>query len=234
MGIQNQKTDKTQTRRRSKKKPPSRRKNRPAKKTLSLTAKQVHGLHRAAEHAGRLEMPLNNFVTITTEGINSDDAERRFRFWQRLINRICQFFRDRSLKTAFIWTRESQRHGGENEHLHLLIHVHPTHSKSFKRLMEKWCLEKDGLNVDVRKANNLKRILANGKIGSVVDYMAKNSPQAAYHGDRLYRPGGPIRGKRCGCSQNLQVAYSDRRSLEASWTRSTGYNPKPWGADIGF
>lgn len=192
---------------------------------MSLTGKQVRSLRRAWWHADSLGLRLNVYVTITDRAMNDIDPALRFRVWQIILNKIGQFARDNRFTAAFIWTRESRRPDGQNEHLHALLHVPPKMFARFRRLMEKWTTDDDGLDIDVQRSDYKTHDLGDGKKGSVFDYITKNSPQAAYGGTRIYRPGGPIVGKRCGCSRNLQPAYAAHHMAAQSWIGSA---EGPW------
>jgi hypothetical protein len=55
---------------------------------------------------------------------------------------------------------------------------------------------------------------------SAITYITKNSPQAAHGTDRDYRKGGPILGKRVGCSRNIDATARARHKAQEDARRA--------------
>lgn len=179
----------------------TRKKKSPSKSTTkSIPAKVVKEIESSNDFARIIGLDLNQFVTIVHEDIDTLDPEAKKKRHEADLNRLKQYARDNNFDTAFVWSRESERQTGNREHLHVRIHIPPEFQNSFKRVVERWPAD-----VDIRKASYTKRLLPSGKTKSDIGYLLKNSPQAAWGTSRMFQLGGPIVGKRCGCSRNINM-----------------------------
>ncbi|MEK9280687.1 hypothetical protein MTR72_13680 [Bradyrhizobium sp. ISRA442] len=179
--------------------------------TRQLTLRQVRDLKSAWHHAKTVGQPVNRFITFRPHDINDQDAEQRIDTWWRWRNKLAQFARDNDFDFTCLWTRESERHTGKNEHLHVLMHVPRSLQKRFDRVVEAWC---DGTDeIDVRGCTYQIRRNERGGEESVLTYIAKNSPQANRFLNHTVQYGGPIFGKRYGLSSNLTAKARARAAV---------------------
>jgi hypothetical protein len=178
------------------------------KVSKALKAKVVRNLTAAWWFAGQSAgLNLNRFVTIRPRNIDEMTPEERNAFWKTMLNKVGQFARDHDFETAHIWSRESEVGTGRKEHLHVLVHVPPALTKRFEEVASSWF---DGAEeIDIRPADYRHRWVK-GKRRSAITYLTKNSPQAAYKTDLGWCRGGPILGKRAGCSRNIDAAVRAR------------------------
>jgi hypothetical protein len=155
-------------------------------------------------------------VTIRPHDIDDLTPPQRLERWQDIHNKIAQFARDHDFECVHIWSRESDPGTGTNEHLHILTHVPPKLIQHFRGTTYGWF--SGPTEIDIRPANYRVRWTASGKQRSAIGYLTKNSPQAAYGRPREYRKGGPILGKRAGCSRNIdapaRAAWEARRAIQ--------------------
>jgi hypothetical protein len=182
----------------------SRRKIGRRKVNRSLSAEVVASLTEAWYFAARLGLNCNQFATIRPHDINSLTPPERQVRWQDILNKIAQFARDHDFEGVYIWSRESDPGTGTNEHLHVLTHIPPKLVRRFRETAFGWFSK--AAEIDIKPANYRIRRTASGKQRSAIGYLTKNSPQAAYGRPREYRKGGPILGKRAGCSRNIDVS----------------------------
>ncbi|WP_210253383.1 hypothetical protein [Microvirga arsenatis] len=164
-------------------------------------------LFDAAAHANRIDRPLNLFISITPTEMDAMPAEERSRYWQMLICAIGQPLRNAGLPATHLWARESCRllNDGRGEHLHLLIHVP---NRALRRKIEAYLTNRfrQAGEVDMRPASTAAKRTANGRYHSVVTYVLKNMGSNVARGTSLsYKLGGPILGKRCGCSRDIDA-----------------------------
>ena len=166
----------------------------------NIKRSQADNLFQADEHAARIGLPLDRFVTVawllTGTGHLSADA------WQRGRNRICQWIRDRGGKVAFIWTHENptSASGDDIPNTHILVHLPGHISKTaFARQVETAFDALDG-GVDVQP-----RVIGDND-DTRLNYMIKGASQQtcwAYGGRRKRGGQGIVPIKRCGTSQNI-------------------------------
>lgn len=186
------------------------KKRRMGRKKVSraLPAKTVRNLTAAWWFAAQgVGLDLNRMVTIRPRNIDEMTPEERNTFWKKMLNKLGQFARDHDFETAHLWSRESAVGTGRKEHLHVLMHIPPAQTKRFKDVASSWF---DGPEeIDIRSAGYQQRWVG-GKRRSAITYLTKNSPQAAYGTDLGYCKGGPILGKRAGCSRNIDAAARTR------------------------
>jgi hypothetical protein len=175
------------------------------KVTRSIEAKTVWNLTAAWYFAAQtLGLNFNLFVTIRPADIDNLTPLERITYWQRILNKIAQFARDHGYECVLIWSRESDRGTGTNEHLHVLTHIPRGLRAAFERNAAGWY--GDAVEIDTRPATYRVRWTRKGARRSAITYITKNSPKAAHGTDRDYRLGGPILGKRVGCSRNIDAA----------------------------
>ncbi len=174
------------------------------KVSRSLSAGVVANLTEGWYFASRLGLNCNLLVTVRPHDINDLIPPQRQERWQDVLNQIGQFARDHAFECVHIWSRESDPSTGSNEHLHILTHIPPKLIRRFRDNASGWFTR--AAEIDIRRADYRVRRTASGKQRSAIGYLTKNSPQAAYGRPREYRKGGPILGKRAGCSRNIDVS----------------------------
>jgi hypothetical protein len=187
------------------------------KVSRSLSAEVVANLTEAWYFAAQsLGLNCNLFVTVRPHDINDLTPLQRQERWQDVQNKIAQFARDHDSESVYIWCRESDPVAGTNEHLHMLTHIPTKLIGLFKDNASGWFAK--AAEIDIRRADYRVCWTASGKQRSAIGYLTKNSPQAAYGRPREYRKGGPILGKRAGCSRNIDVsaraAWEARRAIQ--------------------
>jgi hypothetical protein len=171
------------------------------KVTKSLKISEVIDLQSAWHHANKIGCPLNRFITFRPADINDQSPDQRIETWTVWRNKLAQFARDNSFEFTCLWTRESQRNTGQNEHMHVLMHVPPRLKHRFDKVVRGW---PDGsADIDVRPCSYRTKTNHKGGPSNVLTYVSKNSPQAGRFLDRVIQLGGPIFGKRYGLSRNL-------------------------------
>lgn len=97
-----------------------------------LTRKHCENILGAVEHARRIELPLNRFVTINWEaaGVSSSAATGAF------LKRASDWLRSLGYSTAFVWTQE--RGDKIGQHAHILMHVPPHLARRFAGRQRGW------------------------------------------------------------------------------------------------
>lgn len=188
--------------------------------TRALGLPAVRDLTSAWHHARAIGQPVNRFITFRPHDIDDQNPEQRIVTWTTWRNRLAQFARDHGFDFTCLWTRESERHTGRHEHLHVLMHVPRDQQRRFDNLVGTWC---DGTDeIDVRGCTY--RITRNQKGGdkSVLSYISKNSPQAGRYLNRTIQLGGPIFGKRYGLSTNLTARARARHEVVGGLRRDLG------------
>ncbi|QDM15469.1 hypothetical protein [Tardiphaga sp. vice278] len=190
----------------------------------SITGRQVKAIEAAWWLARGIDLPLNRFLSIRPHGIDDIRPEDRSALWSRYRNRLAQFARDNRFEFACVWSRESQPGTGNNEHLHVVMHVPPKLQKPFEAMVDRWSRALDdekgksgggGSNstpIDCRPATYRTSRNASGKKKNVITYLTKNSPQAAFTKERMLQKGGPVVGKRVGMTRNLDANCPTHRS----------------------
>jgi hypothetical protein len=177
------------------------------KVSRSLPATAVWNLTNAWYFAARTGLDFNRFVTVHPLDIDRFTPAERIERWQWVREKVAQYARDHGFECVQIWSRESDPGTGAGEHLHLLTHIPPALARHFTKTASGWF--DDPSEIKIKHANYTTRWTLRGKARSMIGYITKNSPQAAY-GTRLeYRKGGPILGKRAGCSRNIDARARD-------------------------
>jgi hypothetical protein len=202
------------------------RKRRIGRQTICkmIKTKDVKNLEEAWLHARVIGRPLNRFVTIRPVSINRVPPAERSAFWYKVKNKFAQFARDHGFEPTFIWARESDAPNGMNEHIHVLMHVPRKSLARFDEVVPTW-FSAPG-ETHVQPATYQQWRLPNGKLRRAIGYLLKNSPRAAWKTWRGYKKGGPIAGKRAGCSRNID------QKARSAWSRESVTNNPPWrGAD---
>lgn len=171
------------------------------KVSKSLSAEQVNHMWKAWHFAQQIEAPFNRFVTVRPRIINDLSPAQRIGHFEGVRNKLAQFARDNRFDHFIVWSRESARNTGEDEHLHALVHV------------PKWLLDRfddtgggwygDPQEIDIREATYTIERQPSGRMHSAITYLTKNAPAVARHRNYTYRLGGPILGKRAGWSRNV-------------------------------
>lgn len=187
------------------------------KVSRSLSADVVANLTKAWYFAAQsLGLNCNILATVRPHDIDNLTPLERIALWHDILNKIAQFARDHDFECVHIWSRESDPDTGTNEHLHVLTHIPPKLIRRFRATASGWFARP--AEIDIRPANYRIRRTPSGKQRSAIGYLTKNSPQAAYGRPREYRKGGPILGKRAGCSRNIdaraRAAWEARRAIQ--------------------
>lgn len=188
----------------------------PARTVLQM----IDGWHFARD----LKLPFNRFVTIRPALINDLTPDERVAYWETARNKIAQFARDNDFEHVSLWSRESTRDTGQDEHLHLLTHVPLSIADRFDGTANRWYGDSD--EIKIKPADYRLRRQRSGNIHTAVTYLAKNSPQAA-RVEKLrltYRLGGPILGKRVGWSRNISPAAQARHEARFRIQGEFGYD----------
>lgn len=190
------------------------------KVTKSLKISEVIDLQSAWHHANKIGLPVNRFITFRPADINEQDPEQRIETWTVWRNKLAQFARDHGFDFTCLWTRESQRGTGANEHLHVLMHVPRELQRRFDKIVRGW---RDGTaDIDVRRCTYQTKVNRKGGQSNVLTYVSKNSPQAGRFLDRIIQLGGPIFGKRYGLSRNLTPRARARADVVGGLRRDLG------------
>lgn len=190
------------------------------KVTRELRLPAVRDLNSAWHHARMIGHPVNRFITFRPDDINEQNPEQRIATWSAWRNKLAQFARDHRFDFTCLWTRESERHSGRNEHLHVLMHIPPALHRRFDDLVRSWCGHTD--EIDVRRCSYQTRRNKKGGDESVLTYVSKNSPQAGRYLGRRIQLGGPIFGKRYGLSRNLDARARARHEVTGGLRRDLG------------
>jgi hypothetical protein len=189
------------------------------KVSRSIEAKVVWNLTSAWYFAAQgLGLNFNLFITIRPRHIDTLTPPERITYWQRVLNKIAQFARDHDFECVLIWSRESDPGSGRNEHLHVLTHIPRGMRAAFERAAAGWY--GNSVEIDTRPATYRVRRTRKGVRRSAITYITKNSPQAAHGTDRDYRKGGPILGKRTGCSRNIDAPARARHQASQDARRA--------------
>ena len=188
--------------------------------TRSLGMPAVRDLKSAWHHARTIGGPVNRFITFRPHDIDDQNPEQRIATWTIWRNKLAQFARDHRFDFTSLWTRESERHTGRHEHLHVLMHVPQPLQRRFDKLVESWCSATD--EIDVRACTYRTTRNQKGGEKSVLTYISKNSPQAGRYLHRTIQLGGPIFGKRYGLSTNLTARARARHEVVGGLRRDLG------------
>lgn len=190
------------------------------KVTKSLKISEVIDLQSAWHHANKIGLPVNRFITFRPADINEQGPEQRIETWTGWRNKLAQFARDHGFDFTSLWTRESQRGTGANEHMHVLMHVPRELQRRFDKVVRGW---RDGTaEIDVRRCTYQTKVNRKGGPSNVLTYVSKNSPQAGRFLDRIIQLGGPIFGKRYGLSRNLTPHARARVDVVGGLRRDLG------------
>ena len=149
----------------------------------------------------RVDLPLNMLVTVKPREIDELTPEDRCEEWLRVRNKLRIYARQHEFAFAAVWAREC-RPDGTGEHLHVLMHVPASRRGHLEHILHRWFSGPD--EIDIRSARNEVRRSASGKQLSAIGYVVKQmTPQAAFKRQLGRKAGGPIMGKRGGCTRNL-------------------------------
>jgi hypothetical protein len=187
------------------------------KVTKSLKISEALDLQSGWHHANKIELPVNRFITFRPADINEQNPEQRIKTWTMWRNKLAQFARDQGFDFTCLWTRESQRGTGENEHMHVLMHVPSRLKHRFDKVVGAWCSGTD--EIDVRPCSYHTKKNDKGGDENVLTYISKNCPQAGRFFQRTIQLGGPIFGKRYGLSRNLDARARSRAEVRGGLRR---------------
>lgn len=181
--------------------------------TKGLDTDQVKELNNAWHHAATVGRPLNVMVTVRPLDVDEVSPADRCRLFSRVRNKLGVFARGRKFPVSFAWSRESNS-DGTGEHMHVLMHVPSRHRAKFDDLLAGW-LPGPG-ETDVTTARQKTRFTWDGKRLTALNYIAKQmTPQAWYKRGLLRQAGGPITGKRCGVTRDLD--WKARAAFREAW-----------------
>lgn len=204
----------------------------------SILGRLVKAIDQAWMFARSIGLPLNRFLSVRIPGIDNVPPERRSALWSRYRNRLAQFARDNRFAFACVWSRESEPGSGNKEHMHVVMHVPPKLQDQFDAMIDRWSRALDdehgsggGSNsaaIDCRPSTYRTRRSSSGKKRNVITYITKNSPQAAWTKERSFQKGGPIVGKRCGMTRNLDQSciMRQQKKLRAATTSCTSHKER--------
>lgn len=185
-----------------------------------LSSTEVRHLFNAWHFARQIQLPFNRLVTIRPRHINTLSPAERITYFEGSRNKIAQFARDNRFDHVIVWSRESTRHTGANEHLHLLTHVPEALLDRFDANGSGWYDGSD--EIDLTPADYRMERQPSGRLHSAITYLAKNAPGVARYRNYTYRLGGPILGKRAGWSRNLSPAAQARHEARHLIRREFG------------
>ena len=170
--------------------------------TKGLDRNAVVDLNDAWHHARKIGRPLNMLVTLRPLDIDDIASGDRTLVWKRLLNKLGAYARYRGFPPfTAAWARESNP-DGSGEHLHVLMHVPLKHREHFKLTVYGWY--HGAGEIDVRVAHQMTNFTADGRRKNAISYITKQMmPQAWYRRNLIRRRGGPILGKRAGCTTNI-------------------------------
>lgn len=192
------------------------------KVSKSLSAVEVRQMLNAWHFARQIKLPFNRLVTIRPQIINDLSPAERITYFEGSRNKIAQFARDNRFAHVIVWSRESTRDTGEDEHLHLLTHIPDALQSRFDDNGSGWYGGSD--EIDLTPADYRMERQPSGRLHSAITYLAKNAPGVARHRNYTYRLGGPILGKRAGWSRNLSPAAQARHEARHLIRREFGHD----------
>jgi hypothetical protein len=187
--------------------------------TNGLKPKQVKELKAGWDHAARIGLRLNAFVTIRPTAIH--DPSAFCDLWRSIRNKLGTYARQHGFPFVAAWSRECHP-DGSGEHFHVLMHVPKKHfeklsSTAISRFPE------PGV-VDVRPAHQNVSISETGIRYSAIGYISKQMTPQAWWGRGLNRQnGGPILGKRGGVTRNIGPAAIDQYFIRQRCLRAAAY-----------
>ena len=169
--------------------------------TRGIDHHQVRDLWDAWHHARRTGCPLNALVSVRPTDVDELDPVARCRRWAAFLNKLGTYARQHGFKLVAIWSRECNP-DGSGEHLHVLVHVPRKWRVHFQEILFRWY--PGPAEMDVGLADYRIRFTASGRRLSAAGYgMKQMTPQAWFRRGLLRRAGGPILGKRGGCTRNI-------------------------------
>ncbi len=183
------------------------------KLTRHLGKAEVENILAAAQHACRIGLPFNRFITLSWHIGKVTDHVAATSHYLKLAR---DFLQSHEHDTAYVWTRECGRTVGE--HVHILIHVPPHFIKLFSKRQRRWpklCGAKQGKGTvkTLPIGRSYSAALSTGisaevyqiNLRRVVEYLVKDAePKARVHlTDAKNTYGSPVHGKRSATSQNI-------------------------------
>lgn len=169
--------------------------------TKGLDHNQVRDLWDAWHHARRIGSPLDALISLRPIHFEDLGPVQRCKQWSAFLNKLGIYARQHGFPFVGIWSRECNP-DGSGEHLHVLMHVPKKLRAHFEETLFRWYPGPG--EVDVGLANYRVRFTANGRRLSAAGYVMKQmTPQAWFRRGLLRKAGGPILGKRGGCTRNI-------------------------------
>jgi hypothetical protein len=194
--------------------------------TKGLDTKQVKELTRGWEHAARIGLPLNAFVTIRP--FEEYDPAKMCTVAAGIRNKLGVYARQHGFPFVAAWTRESNP-DGSGEHFHVLMYVPPRYFADLQEKVLGWHPEPGA--ADVRRAHQKVTIGTNGNRMSLIGYIAKQmTPQAWYKRGLNRKAGGAILGKRGGVTRNIGPATIEEYFKSVRMSRIQSQIGRPEGA----
>jgi hypothetical protein len=162
--------------------------------TKGLDTKRVKELTSGWQHAARIGLPLNVFVTIRPFDVH--DPTNTCRAAAEIRNKLGVYARQHGFPFVAAWTRECNP-DGSGEHLHVLMHVPPRYYRDIEEKVIGWHPEPGA--ADVRRAHQNVTINTNGLRMSAIGYLCKQMTSQAWYKRGLNRKAGHRGSFECCC-----------------------------------
>lgn len=186
---------------------------REGRRSSGLTLLEIENLKAAAEFAARRGLSLNRHTTIHFEAAGLSDPLAALGAMMKLAG---DWLRTKGARLAYVWVREAGESKGE--HVHIIWHVPPKLIREFAMRERAWRKQ-----IGARRARGAFHSTPVGRsylhadlgfqygqpysafLAGMLEYLVKGANSSAAEALKLKRrePGGALRGKRCGTSQNI-------------------------------
>lgn len=183
--------------------------------TSVITSDQARNLLASYDHAQEIGSPLNTHITIHWAGTAQVAARVPERI-RKLLERMRHWLERRSVSCYYVWAQEPSKKRLENSdipHLHLMVHVPHIYRSSFEAMMSEWVggvLHDNTLKFTDIGSNDWRQrtYLVKGVNPKTKDADLRGIIQEK--GRKAKEARGPVEGKRCGVSRNLDRAARAR------------------------
>jgi hypothetical protein len=172
------------------------------KVTRTISGNEAKLFLDAVAHAERIGRELNYWIHVKPEHLDAMPPEQRSAFWIDEREWLAQCFRDLGAKLTDAWVREAATRAGLGEHQHLLFHL----PKKLRAPIRSALIGRYGSKpiLALGPASTMPWRMHSGHYGSAPAYMLKGlAPKVARQTNMLYRPTGPVAGKRIGWTEDL-------------------------------